>query len=354
LKEPIEAVVSVSIFILILSSITTLISSAPTPLPKAYTSLNSEVSALMDKLLNFEGFPRDWDVKVLMGGVILDFGIGGFGGVDRDKVNLLTYNFIGKPSNLISVPFTLSPYGLNGWVDGVDKGFLINFKPILNVTITHKVVGGSHKIEVNVFTIDGFDVTDDSDLTIISIYIHPTGVKFSYNKKSPLYFSHPVKAIVAIANYNGLSSLSYWIDSETYFGFTVGCYIISPLSLSGSNLKMIFQKPIGGDFKIDVEFSYVSTVGGLYVYRVYNEGWSVWVDYNLDSDVVLFASVDSSGLRAVFTTYPAPIYTQAGLTSTPSLSFGGIVPAWTSSSSRVVSMGFLNYIVKLYVWGGGG
>jgi hypothetical protein len=353
LKEPIEAVVSVSIFILILSSITTLISSAPKPPSIAYIPLDSEVSVLMDKLVNFEGLPRDWDVRVLRGGAIMDFGIGGYGGVDRDKVNLLTYNLIGKPSNLNSVPFRPSPYGLNGWVDGVDRGFSINFTPILNITITCKAVGGSYNIEVKVYTLDGSDVTSDSDLTIISAYVSPVGVKFSYSKKSPLQFSLPVKAIVAIANYNGLYSLSYWVDGETYFGFTVGCYIISPLSLSGSSLKMIFQKYIGEDFMTDVKFNYTSTVGGLYIYRVYNDGWSV-VDYNLDPDAVLFAAVDSSGLRAVFTTYPAPIYTQAGLLSTPNLSFGGVVPAGAASSSRVVSMGFLNYIVKLYVWGGGG
>jgi hypothetical protein len=283
----------------------------------------------------------------------MDFGIGGYGGVDRDKVNLLTYNLIGKPSNLTSVPFSPSPYGLNGWVDGVDRGFSINFTPMLNVTITLKMVGAYYNIEVKVYTLDGSDVTSDSDLTIISAYVSPVGVKFSYSKKSPLYFIHPVKAIVAIANYTGLCSLSYWVDGETYFGFTVGCYIISPLSLSDSSLKMIFQKPIGRYFMTDVKFNYTSTVGGLYIYRVYNYGWS-GVDYNLDPDAVLLAAVDSSGLRAVFTTYPAPIYTQAGLLSTPNLSFGGVIPAGAAVSSRVVRMGFLNYIVKLYVWGGGG
>ena len=353
MKEPIEAVVSVSIFILILSSITALIGSAPTPPSKAYIPLDSEVLALMDKLVKFGGFPKDWDVRVLRGEAILDFGIGGFDGVDRDKVNLLTYNLIGKPSSLIPVPFRLSPYGLNGWVDGVERGFSINFTPILNITLTCKIVGGSSKIEVKVYTLDGFDVTDESDLTIISVYIHPTGVKFSYDKKSILHFNHPVKAIVAIANYNGLCSLSYWIDGETYFGFTVGCYIISPLSLSGSILKMTFQKRIGKDFMVDVQFNYVSNVGGLYIYRVYNDGWSR-VDYNLDPDAVLFVAVDSNGLRSVFTTYPAPIYTQTGLLPTPDLSFGSAVPAGASLSSRMVYMGFLNYIVKLYVWGGGG
>lgn len=351
MRESIEyAIASIVVVLIIILTTTTLNFLLPVKF-----SVNSEVKFLMDKLQYYEGKPTYWDKEVVLGGNLEDFGLRNRNedALDKDKVNLITYKYIGRPSNLTLNPLYLSYENLNGWVYTLERGFTVHFKPIFNVTISCDRVGRRYKVEVKVYSIDGEEITSDVDINILVVYVGRRNVKILLMKGgSTVILGSPVKAVAALARKGTIMGLGYYVDEDLYFGVNIGCYLISPVQLEDVQVMLLFYDEIKDEFKNEVEFEYISMVNGVYIYRIYREGWNEDVYDNIDSETAMLIAVkDGRQVEAAFLSYPASIYSQSGLLPTPLFYFGGsVIPIESSVEKRFIKIGSLLYEVKLYLW----
>lgn len=350
MKEPIEyTIITLLMILLLLATYNILNIVAPVSF-----KLDFEVQALMDKLTRIRGSPENWDeMKVLGLNVINDFGLssGLSGHLDKDKVNLITYNYLVRSSTLVRNPYYVDPKDIqHAWVNLEERGFIIDFILLLNVSVTVD----SNVIRVNVFTIDGLNMTSASLINIIVINETDTTVHlklFENVSYIPLSSASTIKAVVAYVELYSFSSIGYWVDGQGNYGFTIGRHLISPVQLNPNDHKLV---QIYCSFDLDSFFILADFTnhfaGGVYVYNISSTTSSSSGD--IDDEIILLLAYDNvTGLTSIFFTYPLTIQSSLGLLGNINLRYGGIgVPSQAAIEHRILRIGVISYKVYLYLW----
>jgi len=351
LKEPIEYTIITLLMILLLLATYNILSMMS---PTAF-KLEVESQALMDKITLTEGSPKNWDELLVLGpGEINDFGLstGVFSCLDKDKVNLLVYRYLVSSSNLIENPFYVDPKDIQHvWIDLSERGFILDFIPLLNVSISVDVDG----IRINVFTIEGENKTSDSSINVIVVSEVDSIVYlnlFEGNGFVSLSDTSNVKCVVAYVKLYSIVDIGYWVRGDDNYGFTVGGHLVSPVELNPNvhKLVQIYYNYTSISFFTNIIFSSRSA-DDVYVYDVSSTG-DLTSHSDIDDNVVLFLAYENTtGLTALFFTYPCPIKTPSGFLGIVNLRYGGIeVPSQAALEYRILPIGISLYKVYLYLW----
>lgn len=351
MKEPIEyTIIALLIVLLLLSSYNILNMLAPMEFRPEI-----EAQTLMDKLVLTEGSPRNWDeLLVLNLDSLGSFGLGSgdHSRLDRDKVNLLTFRYIGNLSHLIQNPFYVAPQNIQHlWVDLSERGFIIDFTPLINVTVSVDANG----VRVNVFTPRGENKTSEAQVNLIIVSQVDATVYLSLIEGDG-FTSIPdtsnIKCVVACVKLYSLVGIGYWVGGDDEYGFNVGGHLISPVFLE-RGVHRIVQVYYNDTSTLLINVSDYSLhySNNAYVYNI-SIGNNASLLHNLDDNTVLLLAYDNStGLSTIFFTYPATIWCPFGRLGLVNLRYGGIeVPSQASLSYRVLSIGMALYKVCLYVW----
>lgn len=352
MKEPIEYTIITLLMILLLIAAYNILSMMT---PVAFKPI-LESQALVDKITMNEGFPENWDELLVLGsGEILDFGLssGVFSCLDKDKVNLLVYRYLAISSSLIENPFYVDPRDIqHAWIDLSERGFILDFVPLLNVSISVDVDG----IRVNVFTIDGENKTSDSSIIIIIVSEVDSIIYLNLiesNGFTSFSDTSNIKCVIAYAKLYSVASIGYWVKGDDSYGFTVGRHIVSPVELDPSihRLIQVYYNYTSTRFFINVDFSSHSA-GNVYVYNISSVNNDLSSYNDIDDSVVLFLAYENdTGLTALFFTYPSTIMTPSNQLSIVNLRYGGIeIPSQASLECRIVPIGISLYKVYLYLW----
>ncbi len=353
MKEPIEfslASVAVVLILMMIMNVLTVYS-------QITSRIENEAASFMSKILLSSGLPTNWDEERILGNELLDFGLASLDkfGLDKDKVNLISYAYLGSIVFPIENALYLNFEELSSLILFKDRSFILEFNPALNISINIVRVGRRYRVEVTVFDLKGENVTDEASLTYVIVYLYGLSTRFLLYVGGSL--SPPINgmvlAVAVVAEVNGVKSMAYWINDIMFFGVVVGSYIISPLPLLFARIRLLFYEEIGEDYMCTVNYELVRSVNGLYIYRITGDGWNSSVLHNIDDKAVMVVATSTfiDTIICIYFTYPAPIYSYRGLSSHVKLRYGArALPLEFSVVGELMYIGDMLYEVKLYMW----
>ncbi len=353
MKEPIEfSIASMTIILILLLTVNLL-----NLIYSVEFKVNIKAKSLMNKLELTIGSPSNWDESIILGGKIVDFGLSSLNGLslDKDKVNLITYNYIGSIKFLRKNPLYIDPLAFKKLLNIKNKEFRLDFKPALNITIKVSRIKLKYRIEVKIYDLNGKDLTSKASITYLIVYSYRLETKYAIYINGPpsISVSGSIRALAVIANVNGIKSIAYWLYKFIPFGIIIGSYIISPIPLSLAEGTLLFCEYMGKDFKCNVKLRFIDRIGEIFIYKFYNDNWSKVVSHNIDDKVVMLIvnTIRFKVLLSIFLAYSAPIYYDNNFSGLPKLSYGNLnLPVEYSVERRFVLIGEMNYEIKLYLW----
>ncbi|MCS7386131.1 MAG: hypothetical protein NDF55_05275 [archaeon GB-1867-005] len=366
MKEPIEYSLTAIIIVLLFIASSSILASMVAPIDY---KLDLEAMSLLDKITLTAGQPENWGEAIINGNELEDFGLSSNlpGHLDKGKVNALTFRALGSFYNTTNNPFYMSPEDfLLNWISLQYRGFIIDFIPALNISITVT----NNNVEIKTYNNKGKNITPLVDVNVIVVTESVAGVNVSLFSQPVITVNDEVKVVAAIAYYNSTCSISYWVDEDVNCGFAIDRFIISCIELNANevNLLQVFRNytvieytfkgkrtnptietnNTDEGFKWEVNFSpfQVDEDNSIYVYEVLLENSFGGID-----DEVVFLLAYNESVISVFFTYPAPIHLPNGYLNIINLRYGGLTPPTMSGvASKFVFIGFANYLIKLYMW----
>ncbi|RLE52804.1 MAG: hypothetical protein DRJ26_04245, partial [Candidatus Methanomethylicota archaeon] len=136
MKDPIEYSLMAIVIILLFISSSSILAGMVAPIDY---KLDLEATSLLDKITLTEGQPENWGEAIIDGNALEDFGLSSKlpGQLDKGKVNALTFRALGSSYLNFNNPYYMSPEDfLLNWISLQYRGFIIDFIPAFNVSIT--------------------------------------------------------------------------------------------------------------------------------------------------------------------------------------------------------------------------
>lgn len=348
MKEPLEYALIALIMVFLLYSSNHILNM----ISNLTYNVELEALALLDKVCSSSGYPADWDRLIISAGSsILDLG---FRSDDHNFLDIGKVNFILRKNLYVNGDFKSNPYYLDPenaqiyWVDLKKRGFILEFKPLLNVTVTFS---SSSSISIQVQSADGVNVTSKCKYLVSLIYFDPVNsiLHISMSNQNRIDFpTHYILAVAAIAKLGSLSSISYWMNSSINYGIVYDEYLVSPIQF---NSNLLLRCELVDDSLLLERLNYNAySSGDVNVYQLTFQSNTEISCENLDSIYYIYYD-NSTGEVCFLPVYPTAIWSSSGILNVNSMRYGNPSPPSTfSAAERIVKIGSFTYIVKLYLW----